>query len=268
MPIRYSTESFADILGQRNWFKSFYFKFSNLILLKNQTINNVISRWISRKKGHLHILDAGFGFGAIFDLFYKNRKKMSVLGIDKNEKLIAATNQYIFRNGVQNIYCKTLDVNELNENSAFDLCLSINLLNYVENDELVIKNFYNSLKKGGMLFIFNSSEFVNQSDVNINKGSYHDNIYRKGYSISEISEKLKKSGFSKLRIRYAYGKFGIVSWWISTGLPTKLINLSIFFYLIMPLYALMATPFVLILNYLDIRIEHKKGKCLVVRAIK
>lgn len=268
MPASFTSDSFASILGKHSWFRAFYIKLTNFLLLKNITIKSQIKRWSRSKSNTLLVLDAGFGFGNLLDMFISHPKKYNVLGIDINPKLVADATSFLKEYEIKNIYCRTQNVMSLKDENAFDLCLCINLLNYIENDVQLFELFKNALKKNGMLFVFSPSNYTNNNDRRMTTGVHKDKKYREGYDIDEIKEKLKLAGFSKVRAKYAYGWPGMISWKLTTGIPSLLVKWSKLFYAILPFYVIVVLPFIVLFNLLDIKILHNKGKCIVVKAFK
>ncbi|MCC6818712.1 MAG: class I SAM-dependent methyltransferase [Bacteroidia bacterium] len=234
--------------------------------------NNIIRREIKlcgrRRKRSQHVLYPGFGMGQLLGLFAQQPNKYTVTAIDKDCNMVVQSSNYFLEEHINNIYCRTTDVLELNDHEVYDLSLAINLLNYVEDDHRALVNLYESLKKPGILIIFNSSNYADDKASKLNIGVYKDKKYRNGYGILELKHMLKGIGFSKVKARYVYGTPGILSWKITTAWPSSMIKASRLSFVILPIYTLISIPFVFILNLLDINFKHKKGKCIVVKAFK
>jgi hypothetical protein len=91
---------------------------------------------------------------------------------------------------------------------------------------------------------------------------------RDGYNIKDIEKKLIRAGFSGIRARYAYGWPGKISWKLSMKLPIMMLNTSKLFYVLLPFYYLLTLPLSMPLNWLDVRLDHKTGTGLIVKAVK
>jgi SAM-dependent methyltransferase len=267
MPERYNNEIFADVLGKHSWFRKSYIYITQSLLLKNNIIKREI-KLCGRRKNAQHVLYPGFGMGQILGLFAKFPNKYNVLALDKDCKMVVNSSNYFQEEHINNIYCRSANILEYKECNSFDMALAINLLNYIEDDHKALKNLYNSLRKPGILLIFNSSNYADDKESQLNIGVYHDKKYRTGYGIIELKHKLKEAGFSKVKARYVYGTFGIMSWKLTTSWPSAMIKYSKLTFLIIPFYTLICIPFVFILNLLDMNFYHKKGKCVVVKAFK
>ena len=268
MPASCRTELFTDVLDKHSNARKLYIFLTHSLLLKNNIIRREIKSCGRRKNKVQHVFYPGFGMGQLLGLFAHYKSKYNILAIDKNHKMVTQSTAYFKHECIHNIYCRTDDVLDFEQANTFDLCLSINLLNYIEDDKKALTNMYNALKKPGMLLIFNSSNYADDNASKLNVGVYKDTKYRNGYGIIELKQTLKEIGFSKVKARYAYGTPGIISWKLTTAWPTKMIKTSQMFFIVLPLYTLLCIPFVILFNFLDINMKHKKGKCIVVRAFK
>lgn len=267
MPSDCNTDVFSHTIEKHSVMRKYYNVFSSFFLLKNIIIKRELAICTKRKKGAQHVLYPGFGIGQLLSLF-SNESKYNVLAIDKNNHFVANSTAFFYEENVKNIYCKTDDITQITYQNNFDYGLCVNLLNYIEEDGLALKNLYNSLKPAGVLIIFNASNYADYKDIKLETGIYKDQKFRNGYSIDEMRDKLKKAGFAKVKIRYVYGVPGILSWKITTGLPSLWIKKSKLFYFLLPFYSLLLLPVVMLLNFIEIAIPHKQGKCIIVKAFK
>ncbi len=268
MPAHLNTDVFADALGKHSGFRKAYIVLTRSLLLKNNIIRKEIQLCGRRKQKVQHVLYAGFGMGQLLGLFVRQKSKFNVLAIDKNSKMVTQSSTYYKEEGIKNIYCRTGDILTFHQPETFDLCLAINLLNYIEDDMLALKNMFESLRKAGILLVFNSSNYADDRDNKLNVNVYKDRRYRNGYSLLELKHKLNDAGFSKVKGRYVYGTPGIISWKLTTGWPSYLVKVSKLFFLILPFYTIICIPFVILFNFLDVTLHHNKGKCVVVKAFK
>jgi SAM-dependent methyltransferase len=268
VPANCNTDVFADAIGKHSGFRKFYINITRSLLLKNNIIRKEIKLCSRRKQKVQHVLYAGFGMGQLLGLFVRQKSKFNVLAIDKNSRMVVQSSNYYKEEGINNIYCRTGDILEFHQPNTFDLCLAINLLNYIEDDKQAIRNMFESLKRSGILLIFNSSNYADDRDNRLNVNVYKDKRFRNGYGLLELKHKLKEIGFSKVKARYVYGSPGIISWKLTTGWPSYLVKTSKLFFLILPFYTIICIPFVILFNFLDVTMNHKKGKCVVVKAFK
>ena len=91
---------------------------------------------------------------------------------------------------------------------------------------------------------------------------------RDGYSINDITGKLKSAGFTHIEVVYTYGVPGTISWRLSMKYPIKMLNISPLFFILIPFWYLVFFPLSFLLNYADLSITHKEGTGLLVTACK
>jgi SAM-dependent methyltransferase len=164
------------------------------------------------------------------------------------------------------------DLTQFQENDTYDLVLSVDVMEHIEEDVQVFRNFYSSMKKDGLLLISTPSDQggSDSHDHEHEEGvhGFIDEHVRDGYNISDIETKLKSVGFSKVEARYSYGTPGKISWKLSMKYPILMLGASKLFFLILPFYYIIVFPFALILNFLDLGIRHNSGTGLIVKAWK
>jgi hypothetical protein len=141
-------------------------------------------------------------------------------------------------------------------------------MEHIEEDVLVFKNFYNSLKSDGILLISTPSDKGGSDVHGSNEESFIDEHVRDGYSIKDITGKLTSAGFKTVETAYTYGKPGNISWRLSMKYPIKMLNVSYFFFILLPFYYLIFFPVSIILNIFDLSLTHKTGTGLLVTARK
>jgi SAM-dependent methyltransferase len=196
-------------------------------------------------------------------------RKWTVDAVDVKEEQIADCTDFFKRIGRVNVSFAIADLTEYTKPDTFDLVLSVDVMEHIEEDELVFRNFYSSLSSGGLLLISTPSD-QGGSDVHDHEAehSFIDEHVRDGYNIVDIQDKLKRAGFSKTTARYDYGKSGQIGWRLSMKYPILMLNASKLFFIILPIYYLITFPFALIFNWIDVTKPHKTGTGLIVKAYK
>src|SRR5258706_1167500 len=216
----------------------------------------------------LSILDAGAGFGQYSFWMQNHFKNCDIHAVDVKEEQVADCNSFFQRIGANNVRFEVADLTAFKRDNNFDLVLCVDVMEHIEQDVQVLKNFCASLKPGGMLLISTPSD-KGGSDVHDDSSkSFIEEHVRNGYNVDEMKNKLKEAGFTKSEIKYSYGVPGKISWKLSMKYPILLAGVSKIFLLILPFYYLIVYPFAFILNYADIHINHKEGTGLIVKAWK
>ncbi len=271
-PIKSSLGKFFD---RTPGLRKLFYHLLNLLLLRTWHVKKAINKWAKTADNRALVLDAGSGFGQYTYFLSGKNKYWKITAVDVKEEQIEDCNNFFSKIKRNNVIFKKADLTKYTKENTFDLILSVDVMEHIEDDVAVFKNFYKSLTAGGMVLISTPSD-QGGSDVHHhdedyeNNGSYSfiDEHVRDGYNIEEIKEKLKSAGFGKIEAHYQYGKPGKISWRLSMKYPILILNASKLFFIILPLYYLLTFPVCLILNSIDTHREHKTGTGLVVKAWK
>ncbi len=68
---------------------------------------------------------------------------------------MADCNTFFSKTGFKNVHFAEADLTTLSEKEAYDLILCVDVMEHIEEDEKVLRNFYNAMKPGGLLVISN-----------------------------------------------------------------------------------------------------------------
>jgi SAM-dependent methyltransferase len=248
--------------------KSLYFLL-DLLLLRTWHVKKALRKIALHFPGEASVLDAGSGFGQYTWRMSRMNRKWKVRAVDINEEQIDDCNAFFRNTGLSDrVSFSACDLTTLNESSCYDLILSVDVMEHIEEDVVVFQNFYKSLKNNGILVISTPSD-KGGSDVHADhEESFIDEHVRDGYGVNEITDKLSLSGFRNIEARYTYGKPGNISWRLSMKYPVKMLNTSYLFFLLLPFYYLLFFPVSIILNIFDLFLTHKTGTGLLVTARK
>jgi 2-polyprenyl-3-methyl-5-hydroxy-6-metoxy-1,4-benzoquinol methylase len=248
--------------------KTLYFLL-DLLLLRTWHVKKALRRISSQFPDGAQVLDAGSGFGQYTWRMSTMNSQWKIKAVDINKSQINDCNVFFRKAGLsQRVSFHMCDLTLLSDIDNYNIILSVDVMEHIEEDVLVFRNFYKSLKNQGVLLISTPSD-KGGSDVHNNHGqSFIDEHVRDGYSIKGITEKLKLAGFSSVDAGYTYGKPGNISWRLSMKYPIKMLNASYLFFIVLPFYYLLTFPVSLILNVIDLSIKHKTGTGLLVTARK
>jgi 2-polyprenyl-3-methyl-5-hydroxy-6-metoxy-1,4-benzoquinol methylase len=246
-----------------------FYKMLNLLLLRTWHIKREINLVSSSLPRNAEILDAGSGFGQYSYYLAKKFKSSKITGVDVKEEQIADCNSFFGRLGLSGrVIFREADLTKFREEEKYSLVLSIDVMEHILEDVEVFKNFCYSMKPGAVLLISTPSDQGGSDVHDEHDESFISEHVRDGYNINEISEKLKSAGFSQVYARYSYGKPGGISWKLSMKYPIIMLNKSKAFFILIPFYYLLTFPVSLVLNYFDVRLQHKRGTGLIVKAFK
>lgn len=250
-----------------------FYKLLDLLLLRTWHIKKAIRQWSKGIGGDMHILDAGSGFGQYTYFLAKKNSSWDIHGVDVKTEQIEDCRKFFAKSGIKNVQFELADLTQFLRKNTFDLVLSVDVMEHIEEDGKVFENLCQSLKPGGMLLISTPSD-QGGSDVHEHEHkpgqvqSFIEEHVRDGYNIDEIQQKLKSAGFSRTQAQYTYGWPGKISWKLSMKYPISMLNVSKAFFIILPFYFLATYWFVLLMNLLDVRLAHSTGTGLMVKAWK
>lgn len=248
--------------------KTFYF-FLNLLLLRAWHVKKAIKRISTALPEEASVLDAGSGFGQYAWLMSSLNKGWKIKAVDINPEQVEECNEFIKRSGRSDrINFEICDLTTLGITDHYDFIITVDVMEHIEDDDLVFRNFYRSMKKDGILLISTPSDKGGSDIHHEDERSFIDEHVRGGYAKEEITGKLKRAGFGRIDVKYTYGKAGSISWLLSMKYPVMMLNRSYLFLIILPFYYLVTFPFSFFLNIIDLNFRHDSGTGLLVVAEK
>lgn len=248
--------------------KTLYFLL-DLLLLRTWHVKKALRKIAVQYPGEASVLDAGSGFGQYTWRMCRMNSSWKITAVDINSEQINDCNDFFEKAGVSGrVTFKTADLTALADINSYDIILSVDVMEHIEEDVLVFKNFHRSLKENGILVISTPSDQGGSDVHDDTEESFIDEHVRDGYSIKDITEKLTSAGFKNVEAGYTYGKPGNISWRLSMKYPIKMLNVSYLFFIILPFWYLIFFPVSVILNIFDLRLTHKTGTGLLVAARK
>lgn len=269
--------SLGKVFNQHPVLRKIFYQLLDILLLRTWHVKKAFKEWAKTSNAEVNILDAGMGFGQYSWFMARLKPKSKVLGVDVKDEQVADCNVFFHKAKQTNAHFEIADLTKFKQEGKYDFVLSVDVMEHIEEDVQVFKNFYASMKKDGMLLVSTPSD-QGGSDVhhhdhdhdhhNDGTDSFIDEHVRDGYAIPDIKAKLKEAGFNKSEAYYSYGWPGKISWRLSMKYPILMLNASKIFFIILPFYYLITFPFTLILNYLDVALKHKTGTGLIVKAWK
>ena len=246
-----------------------FYNLLDLLLLRTWHIKRELRHIWRSNPSDMALLDAGAGFGQYSYYLSRKFRHASVTAVDIKKEQVDNCNTFFKKMGMSTrVRFVETDLLKLDFQSRFDLALSIDVLEHIEDDVRVLQNICHSLKPGGILLISTPSDQGGSDVHNEEDASFIEEHVRDGYAMEEIRAKLHTAGFSNIEVKYSYGKPGNISWKWSMKYPIRMINRSKIFYAFLPFYYILVFPFCMVLNYIDVHNFHKSGTGLIVKAIK
>jgi SAM-dependent methyltransferase len=166
---------------------------------------------VTRSGSYQRILDAGCGSGVFSFELAKQHPEAQVLGIDSEPDLVSRGNEIARRAGLANCRFEEGDVTKLDFEDEFDLVLSVDNFEHVEDDIGAMRALLQALRPGGRLVThvpgYERRWFVFGRRVNFDVPGH----VRPGYRASELVDKLTSAGFDVMSHNYTYGALETVT---------------------------------------------------------
>ncbi|MFW5708094.1 MAG: class I SAM-dependent methyltransferase [Bacteroidota bacterium] len=250
--------------------RKIFYQLLDLLLLRSWHVHHHLKSFFrhTSKRNDIRVLDAGSGFGQYSWYLAKKRPSWTIHGIELKEEQVQDCNNFFRKASKNDAGFFTGDLTTYQRENYYDLILSIDVMEHIEEDVKVFKNFYASMRSDGLLLISTPSDQGGSGVEHEHDSSFIEEHVRDGYGKDEIKKKLQSAGFQDIRVHYTYGKPGSLSWKLSMKYPILMLGRSAIFYILLPLYYLLVFPFCMILNYIDVRQHHKSGTGLLVKAYK
>jgi SAM-dependent methyltransferase len=261
--------SLGNVFNSTPFLRILFYRLLDLLLLRSWHIRRELRKLKQEGFEPERIADAGSGFGQYVHYLSRNYPEAVITGLDIKQEQVDDCNLFFAKLGKQALVTFLYaDLTQMDSKEEYDLILSVDVMEHIEDDRGVMKNLYQALRTDGYLFISTPSDQGGSDVHHEHDTSFIDEHVRDGYGVEEIKEKLEGAGFSDIEVRYSYGKPGKLSWRLSMKYPILLANVSKLFLLLLPFYYLVVYPFCFLLNLADARGHHETGTGLIVKCRK
>jgi len=151
------------------------------------------------------ILDAGCGSGVFSFELAKRHPEAKVTGVELEPSLVARANEMARRAHLSNCSFQEGDVTKLDFSDEFDLVVSVDNFEHVEDDIAAMRTLLHALRPGGRLVAhvpgYERRWILLRRRVNFDVPGH----VRPGYRAAELVAKLQNAGFQVSRYQYTYG---------------------------------------------------------------
>jgi len=251
-------DKLAKLIDMFPAFRKLFYCALDLLLLRQWYVKKEIKKHFSKNKP-IRFYDGGAGFGQYSYFVLKYFLKAKVHAVDLKTDYMDSFEQYAKLEGWQDFTAQQADLAGYTPNDKFNLIIAIDILEHIENDEQVLRNFRTALDAGGKLIISSPSTFDESA-------KFVEEHVRPGYDKDEIISKLENAGFKLVSFDYSYGKLGHLAWLLTMKYPMSLLGVSKLFFVLLPFYYLLYYPISALLMWLDVKIKNKIGTGIVVVA--
>ncbi len=157
------------------------------------------------KGSYRMILDAGCGSGVFSFELAKLHPEAQVVGVDSDPELVARASEIARRAQLANCSFQEGDVTKLDFEDAFDLVVSVDNFEHVEDDIEAMRTLLHALRPGGRLVVhvpgYERRWILFSRRVNFDVPGH----VRPGYKADQLVGKLQEAGFQVTTHQYTYG---------------------------------------------------------------
>ncbi|NNF03704.1 MAG: class I SAM-dependent methyltransferase [Rhodothermales bacterium] len=257
-------DRFGRLVEGRPRLMRLFFAALQILFLRAWYVRRALRSHLAGLKGPVRVLDAGAGFGQFSYWILRNFSGVRLHAVDVKEDYLREAEALMRSTGLDSRSTFGVDdLTRLRTTGPYDLILSVDVMEHIEEDVEVFRNFHRVLRPGGVLIV-NTPSDQGGSDVHeSDEESFISEHVRDGYAVDELRSKLEASGLVVESIDYTYGRWGSLAWRISIKWPMMLLNASWLFVVLLPLYYVPVLPAALILNALDVSTPVDRGTGLI-----
>lgn len=212
--------------------------------------------FLAGKRGR--ILDAGCGQGVFTMEIARRNPDAQVTGIDISTELIERNQRLLAKVKLPNADFRIMDILNLQFDDPFDLVVSVDNIEHIDDDDAALAQFRRVLKSGGELILHVPCLFRRWFFMKWTRNFDVEGHFRPGYTMGQIVRKLEKAGFSVVENHHTFGWCETVSNNISYSITKARMKRKI-------LYAL-AFPFLEFLSWLGRNSRPAMGAGILIRA--
>lgn len=179
--------------------------------VRSMYFEDIIEGKLKSKKFE-YILDAGSGIGIYALWLAKRYPKAKVIGGDIDQEKLLFSSKFSQKENVDNVIFKHLDVTKSpQKTNAYDLIVTIDVLEHIENYKVVLKHFNKQLAPRGFLYLHTPQPHQTRIFKSLKKWSHEGHVHE-GYTPQELKSELENLGYKVLVVRQTFGYFGKLAW--------------------------------------------------------
>ena len=259
------------LVGRYPWLHRLFFGALNWLFLRAWYVQREIRRLLADAPAQqpVRVLDAGTGFGQYAYFVARAFPQARVRAVDIKTTYVERTRSFVEQTDVASrIDWAVDDLTDLQSAGPFDLILSVDVMEHIEDDRAVFRHFQRVLRPGGHVII-NTPSDQGGSDVQAEdeEGFIGEHV-RDGCNREALERKLRDAGLEPVKSVYTYGEYGSTAWRWLIKRPMQLLGATWASVVLLPLYYLAALPAGLFLNARDLAAENETGTGLLVVARK
>lgn len=273
-------DRFGKIVAGRNVATRLFFSALQLVFLRAWYVRRALREALAQRdtlaqqdasvtqagaqKDTLRMLDAGTGFGQFSWWVARRYAGVQITAVDIKEDYLQEARRLFTEAGLQDrVSFSVDDLVALRTAGPFDLILSVDVMEHIEEDEQVFAHFHRVLAPGGQVIINTPSDQGGSDVLHDDEESFISEHVRDGYAREDLRAKLERAGLLVDRIDYTYGTPGSMAWKLAVKVPMRLLGAWWGWVLLLPFWYAVALPIVLVLHALDVKLPNKTGTGLI-----
>jgi len=237
-----------------------YYCLLDLLLLRQRYVKREISYFFKPVDRFLYY-DAGAGFCQYSWFVLRKYPYAKVFATDIRGDYLQDFSEYASQVFPGRFFWKTADLQTFTPKNKYHLVTAIDILEHIQDDITVLKNFYNGMADEGILIISTPSD-RNEA------AKFTEEHIRPGYNKKELEDKVQLCGFKILKSIYSYGFWGSLSWRLLIRLPLGIFSKSKFLLIVLPFYYLLILPLAELMMQFDLYTHHSSGTGIILVAQK
>jgi SAM-dependent methyltransferase len=259
---------FGDAARQSTLFRRVFYGLLDLMFLRAWYVKRALRQLLDARRGPFRLFDAGSGFGQYSYFLARRYPEARIRAVDVKDEQIADCREFFGRMHLANIEFGVEDLTEALHTNEFDVILSVDVMEHIEDDVRVFRNFAAALSPGGVVLINTPSDQGGSDAHDDHEESFIGEHARNGYGAGEITDKLAQAGLTVKDLSYTYGPIGMAAWRLGIKYPMLMLNKSKALFVVLPFYYLATLWLTLILMFIDYSGKNTTGAGLLVVAEK
>lgn len=164
-------------------------------------------RWLQRllPSTATQVLDAGCGRGIISRMLARRYPDAKINAIDQDEQAQRINQDIAQACRIANCHFRVGDLTTLDSDAEYDLIVSVDNLEHIENDLDVLQRFYRAIQPGGVLVVHVPHYYRRWPVFKWRRNFDVPGHVRPGYHLPELIERVRKAGFSVQQSGFSYG---------------------------------------------------------------
>ncbi len=261
----------SRLAGKSRLLRRLFYWMLNLVFLRNWYVRSALRRIVKQYPADstIRVLDAGTGLGLHAYFLARTFSNVRVHAVDLNEEYLRYARSFISSSPIAGrVTFGIEDLTLLRSDGPFDLILSVDVMEHIEDDRAVFRHFHRVLNPGGVAVINTPSDQGGSDVRDRTEESFIGEHVRDGYRREELVAKLEAAGLQVDQTRFTYGAYGSAAWSLLVKYPIKLISVSWLLAILLIPYYLLALPIGLVLNAVDFVTTNRVGTGILVVARK